>query len=288
MMPIPFGVDGICLHLKRRGKTPQIIVNSEMNERRIRFTLAHELGHVLIPWHLGSIADEIDVSEYGDFDYRIKEGEANRFASELLMPFDWVRKIVGKSENPHESVRTIAADAQVSLLASALRVTQIHPLACILAVIEDGRVSLSSRSSHALANQPPIGARIDPDTLFPWTKNHWHQLEGTMEYPWWTFPGDAPLPTAPNNTWRDILDDIIREIDVPESKIKWFKDSLNGTIAYANGRVREHRTQEKIYDACLQRLHSAARSDTLYHRLIKNDKFEAFLSLRVRALFDAA
>ena len=50
---IPFRVDGICLDLKRGGKRPGIIINVDQPRRRRRFTLAHELGHVLIPWHRG-------------------------------------------------------------------------------------------------------------------------------------------------------------------------------------------------------------------------------------------
>jgi Zn-dependent peptidase ImmA (M78 family) len=51
LMSIPFDVDGITLHLKVPGKISHIIINDGYPHRRIRFTLAHELGHVLIPWH---------------------------------------------------------------------------------------------------------------------------------------------------------------------------------------------------------------------------------------------
>jgi len=57
------GVDGICLNLKVPGKRPKVVVNSGNPTTRKRFTLAHELGHILIPWHLGSIIDNLDVPE---------------------------------------------------------------------------------------------------------------------------------------------------------------------------------------------------------------------------------
>lgn len=58
-----------------------IVVNGNKPNDRIRFSLAHELGHVML-------------HECMDFFFeegRDKESEANRFASELLMPERWIR-----------------------------------------------------------------------------------------------------------------------------------------------------------------------------------------------------
>jgi IrrE N-terminal-like domain len=75
---IPFRVDGICLDLKRIGKRPTIIINVDQPSRRRRFTLAHELGHVLIPWHRGSVYDDFSIVDTSaQFDRREMEGEAN-------------------------------------------------------------------------------------------------------------------------------------------------------------------------------------------------------------------
>ena len=56
--------------------TPVIIVNKNMSNDRKRFTLAHELGHILMH----------NESNFPVSDYRDKEKEANEFASEFLMP----------------------------------------------------------------------------------------------------------------------------------------------------------------------------------------------------------
>lgn len=53
-----------------------IVINSNLPNDRKRFTLAHELGHIIM--HL---SPDFIIPEYRD-----KEDEANRFASELLMP----------------------------------------------------------------------------------------------------------------------------------------------------------------------------------------------------------
>jgi len=90
--PLSENLDGISAFLKT-GETPLIIVNSERPTSRIRFTLAHELGHVLIPWHIGSVASHIDgFEESSDLIYREMEREANLFASSILLPVRWIHQ----------------------------------------------------------------------------------------------------------------------------------------------------------------------------------------------------
>jgi len=121
--PIPIdGVDGICLHLKTAGKTPKVIVNTNASETRQNFTLAHELGHIIIPWHYGSIADEIQ-EEVVNFNssYWQLEREANRFASELLMPFDWIFSRYKENPRPDHLLAEISYQCAVSDIAAKIR-----------------------------------------------------------------------------------------------------------------------------------------------------------------------
>lgn len=82
-------VDGICMNLKCPGKKTKVIVNTSTSVNRQRFTLAHELGHIIIPWHLGTIIDDLNINKTNSKYWNL-ETEANRFASELLMPFEWI------------------------------------------------------------------------------------------------------------------------------------------------------------------------------------------------------
>lgn len=58
-----------------------ICINKKMSNDRKRFTLAHELGHIVM--HLST--------DFIISDYRDKEKEANQFASEFLMPSDVIK-----------------------------------------------------------------------------------------------------------------------------------------------------------------------------------------------------
>ena len=116
------GVDGICLNLKTAGKTPKVIVNTNAFETRQNFTLAHELGHIIIPWHYGSIIDEIE-EETINFNspYWALEREANRFASELLIPFEWIFSLYKKNRNENYLIDQMCDKCRVSEIVAKIR-----------------------------------------------------------------------------------------------------------------------------------------------------------------------
>ena len=60
---------------------PIIIVNKNFSNDRKRFTIAHELGHILM-----HNENNFPISSYRD-----KEKEANQFASEFLMPENYIK-----------------------------------------------------------------------------------------------------------------------------------------------------------------------------------------------------
>ena len=287
ILEMPSGFDGVSLHLKRKGKRPHIIVNSTMSKTRIRFTLAHELGHVIIPWHIGSIVDWIDIPFFAEDIYWYYEREANRFAAELLMPESWILSIIGKHDNPCDKMQEVAAVAKVSLQAAALRIASCTSEPCLFVMLEGNKVKLGGRSPSALARVPRSGEEIDPRKLFPWNRHHWHKKDGEFVYHWWSFTGSADQIAAPVEDWRSVLDEIVSDLPIPESNHRQFKMRVNGVIANANGSVRQARSVESVYEACLQRLYSNAREDELYKMLVESRKFKLFLSSRVHALVPA-
>ena len=85
--------------IARRGSTTRIFVAQSETPYRKRFSLAHELGHYFL--HLRGDAEIVDKRNYmfrertpsaGNCnDSRAREVEANRFATALLMPEEFVR-----------------------------------------------------------------------------------------------------------------------------------------------------------------------------------------------------
>lgn len=104
--------------------TGTILYNKASPRRRRRFTIAHELGHFLMPSHipsddgkfLCSQADFFSLSR-NELDRRLRmEAEANRFAAHILLPAHYFRKDVAATKEPTlDQVRTIAEKYDVSL-----------------------------------------------------------------------------------------------------------------------------------------------------------------------------
>lgn len=67
-----------------------IIINPSKGDHRARFTLGHEIGHYLLPFHHGEFAcfpQDINQGNYGSLSTEQKlEFQANQFAAELLLP----------------------------------------------------------------------------------------------------------------------------------------------------------------------------------------------------------
>jgi hypothetical protein len=281
----PVDVDGVSLNLKQSGKKPRIIINNNRSASRKRFTLAHELGHVIIPWHTGTIVDEVDiVGEDDNQGYWRLESEANRFASELLMPTPWVADKLQKFPEPLEATSRVARRAEVSFQAATLKVLNCLASGYIFAQIENGVVIASGRSFGTLANPPRVGSAVDPETVFPWSPPRWQRRIGESCVYWWQFRGVDALPDGNSQDWRELLNEIIGDIKVPHDDVHKFKSKLNGIIAYANANVRKNRTAEKIFEACLQRLHSQVPESPLIRKVVTHPKFEEFLGAKVSSM----
>lgn len=82
--------------------TPEIVVNAHHSKERRRFTMAHELGHIVLHWKWPnytanakySILYRNDLSEEADSE---REKEANEFAAQLLAPLDIIKRVL-----PHD------------------------------------------------------------------------------------------------------------------------------------------------------------------------------------------
>ena len=109
------------LLLRRKGRTI-CLINAGDGENRKRFSIAHEIGHlVLHPFQEQYVDPKFSLAAR---DQKSTEGvdlfeiEANAFAAELLMPEDWLRRQI---DRPLEL--DVFSDARVSELASQYKVS---------------------------------------------------------------------------------------------------------------------------------------------------------------------
>lgn len=124
-----------------------ILVRKGLWERE-RFTVGHELGHFLCPHHLpqpgGFQCTSKDLSDSGG---RVGtgrsdwEGEANRFAAELLMPTRYFKAALRKSKQLKlDVIFNVAKEFEVSKYAAARRATELSDYSCAVVMSKDDRV----------------------------------------------------------------------------------------------------------------------------------------------------
>jgi len=124
--------DDISGILIREGERKLIVVNEKHSVVRQRFTIAHEIAHLVL--HRG---EEVHVDSAflvnlrdprsGNAD-NLEEVEANAFAANLLMPADWVRRALRDTwvdVNDDSEVARLSGLFQVSPQALLIRLTTL-------------------------------------------------------------------------------------------------------------------------------------------------------------------
>jgi Zn-dependent peptidase ImmA (M78 family) len=112
------GCDGWCL---TTGEKTIIRLNNKLPKVRRRFTLAHELGHLIlgVPTIVGESFEDMIRSDSSD------ERRVNDLASELLLPLTQVTAALPAPPVVAEGLKRLAKKANVSELAAAVRVCNL-------------------------------------------------------------------------------------------------------------------------------------------------------------------
>jgi len=132
--------------LTRIGDRATIRVPPDEHPGRKRFSIAHELGHLILNHVAGSIQKVCSNRDMMSWHRPDIETEANFFASELIMPKKLVVPMCDVAEINLEPVRKVANQFRVSLMASAIRFVRFCPEKCAVVCSENGKVSWSYRS----------------------------------------------------------------------------------------------------------------------------------------------
>ena len=164
--------------------TGSIAYNDASRFERRRFTIAHEIGHFLIPWHDESAQCAIaDMGVLRSRDARkSKEAEANRFAAALLTPTALFTRDVRRFGAPQtEHVLALATKYRVSKEVAARRYTELCDHVCAVIFSHRGAVRyfVKSQSCPFLdvvkgnplpPGSPSAQARSETGHLSQWTE----------------------------------------------------------------------------------------------------------------------
>lgn len=134
-------LDGMEARLVRNGSRGLIRVKQGIPEPgRRRFAIAHELGH----WELHKAISQVFACTADDMIASYKasaaEGEANYFASGLLMPGEWFLRRSGGSCLSVEVISDLTRYFGTSFTATSLRYIDLSSDPCAVVVSHDGRI----------------------------------------------------------------------------------------------------------------------------------------------------
>lgn len=140
-----------------------IFYNGKASPERQRFTIAHELGHLILHRGQQQSFNCDKESVYSGVDtIRAIEREADDFASNLLMPGDLLRDWISNQRIDLHVLSAIAKRFQVSFEALCIRFIKFTTQRAILVYWDNGYVKYEWRSSSAVKTRAKIRRSGDP------------------------------------------------------------------------------------------------------------------------------
>ena len=170
----------VCGCLVKDGNSAIILINSYLeNLGRKRFTIAHELGHFIIPNHNNTTyqCDRFRIEEFGN---RNQETEANIFASELLFPTKEAKEIVRKHSVSSSLIEKHAELYGMSLSAVAVKLVKLtQDDTCAVILSENHKVRWSVKSPRFLKKGLEIKKDIQMTSISKNKEHPSHYLFGS-------------------------------------------------------------------------------------------------------------
>ena len=162
-------LDGSEARLSIVGRKAIITVSDAiLDPHRIRFSIAHELGHLEMRHYDGAFAictsADLNVLK-AQKSRRDVEWEANQFASAFLMPEQFFRPMCGSDDPSLDFVSQLALHFNVSLTAAALRYIRFCHDACAIVYSEGGRVEWFAASEAFKENRVFIETKVKLNSL---------------------------------------------------------------------------------------------------------------------------
>jgi hypothetical protein len=283
---LPANVDAIVLHEGPSRARPLILLDPRRPPTRKLFTIAHEVGHLVIPWHVGTMACHVDRRlSFPDRLYASTEAEANRFASALLMPSDWVREVVKATPLAFDPIYDEFRKIGVSKIAATLRLVQFLPEGYVFAVCDEhGVVDFAGTSPESRVSPPSRGSVLDAssfdrDASIRWTG----EASSKQSIFWWGFSEIATPPLIVENMdAKSLLKEIVSAVD-PSIREKLYKQ-ISSITGAARG-SRKLGSSAELYNLFVQRF--VGRTDV--NVAVQNHpRLKEYLLVRAIELFATA
>lgn len=281
--PSDFKVDGMSVNLKKSIQ-PDIYINTCRASTRIKFSIAHELGHVLIPWHKGNIVSHSDnlysnnTSNEPQDEYWLIESEANRFAAELLLPTSWLQLKLDdiNLDNFQNKIQNIIDEAGTSRYASLIKIFNILRQGFACAEIDESKkVIRSFVSNNTPAFKLSYGTDCSLEEPYPAYEQKKYFNLGNNQYILWTFKTFTVLSANEDSrSWRKILNEILEETQLHEKK-----QSINAVLGSVYESIKNLDDSE-VFNIIMHRYHN--KNELL--PFIQHPLSEQYIAKRIKEL----
>lgn len=144
-----------------------VCIAEDQTQTRYRFTFAHELGHLFIPWHHSALLRgrpfvDTDIAEHRAADDW--EREANEFAAELLVPKQLLRPRLQIGAIDIQKAIDVCDVFNVSITMAALRVAKVSRQPTRVLLWEGNRLKWSVSAHDFPYGVPAAGWTIPGDS----------------------------------------------------------------------------------------------------------------------------
>ena len=279
---LPSGFDAITLKKPSQHNRPLVIINKKLSSARRLFTVGHELGHIVIPWHYGT-QFFCKINGIVSLEDRLAdsiESEANRFAAELIMPESWINKLIVSYPKLDNLVNYIVQFRGVSFLAASFRLINLLPEGYAFTETDFSNKVINVSTSHGTRLKlPEIGSKFDFQSINLLADDTATFKTGTSTITWWhlnkrIIPSDS---TSIAESASDILHKICIETSIIGSEMKNKISTINGIIGAANG---SNKDQHDLFTVLKQRF---INRDSL-KPIIQHPLFDSFLCKRIQSI----
>ncbi|MFE3604212.1 ImmA/IrrE family metallo-endopeptidase [Streptomyces goshikiensis] len=268
---------------------PRVFVRDGLPPLRERFTLAHELAHISLAWHVGTVdcktdSASIDSELSAASVIGTQEREANEFASRLLAPDQWLRPLVKDLSSFERSAMQLALDsltrAEMSAHAGLIALSR-HLLPGHAFIIEQNfaisrgtvRPGVAPLSDAEIAQYLERAAKVEEFS---------HQGRTVL----WAITGESALPLSeclwgsddPRTPHQVLISCCSRVYGEDSAQAKAW--SINGVVGGMTNTSDVDWHEEAIISVVRRRI-----SDTVALReILKDPEFLIYLQKRARAI----
>lgn len=263
---------------------PRVLVRPSpaSGRKRRRFTLAHELGHIVIPWQAGAFFCHADlVVAHAGTSNADMEGEAHAFASEFLVPTQWLQERLADQSVTAATVAEVTQAADVSIPVAAQAICGLEPgNIAIIATDASGVVTYAGKSPDCMYRLPEWEKPFTPIHKGAF-RAHTSARVGSKTVAVYEFGPMAPV-SAPEESRAELLEEILADCAGGLEQAKSLQNQISGIVGAFNSDYRGSWNLGAVTTGLGQRFAGRPRlAAVVAHR-----RFRAYLAATAQGLIE--